>query len=74
MEIPVRVGNLRQHYLGQHSPFVIALCLGPDSYRLWLNLRIWMIKFVVLGSLNVNHSVDNGVGDMNALGSKFSRQ
>lgn len=58
----------------------VSLCQGrmasmlEKTYRLWFDLRVWMIKFVGLGPLNVNHTINNGVRDVNALRAEFSRQ
>lgn len=45
-----------------------------QTYRLRLDLCIWMVELPVLGPLDINHSVNDGMGHMDALGPEFSRQ
>lgn len=58
---------------GQSSGFDTGKRPWLESYRFWLDLCIRMIKLVVFGPLNINHSIDYGVRDMDALGSELSR-
>lgn len=41
-------------------------------HRIRIQLCIWRIKLERFGALGVNHAVDDGVGDVDALGSEFS--
>ena len=45
-----------------------------SPYRFWFDLCVWMIKLPRLGPLNIDHSVNNGMCDMDISRSEFSCQ
>lgn len=68
MQVPVRIRNLDRKTIS----FDLNFEKGCQTYSIGTQLRIFVFKGPGLGTRDVDHTIDNSMGHMDALRAEFT--